>query len=292
MIRKYKLLFLFFILLLLITGFFTFYLNIINKDKNSKEHPKADQSLSNNVIFENITSGNSITDETLSISANTDDVFEASNNTVSKITYPYTDNQRFYYQEHFYIEPLNEATIKRIQGLSYKDDCTVPFEELRYLSLYYVTNDQKVKTGELICNQAIAEDLIEIFYELYQNNYPIEQISLIDKYQADDDLSCIANNTSCFNFRKIANSDTLSNHAFGLAVDINPLYNPYVSTSNGVMTASLSESLPYIDRAIDFPYKIEKDDLCYQLFLEHGFTWGGDWKNSKDYQHFEKKVRN
>ena len=149
-----------------------------------------------------------------------------------------------------------------------------------------------MKTGELICNQAIAEDLIEIFYELYQNNYPIEQISLIDKYQADDDLSCIANNTSCFNFRKIANSDTLSNHAFGLAVDINPLYNPYVSTSNGVMTASLSESLSYIDRAIDFPYKIEKDDLCYQLFLEHGFTWGGDWKNSKDYQHFEKKVRN
>ena len=93
-----------------------------------------------------------------------------------------------------------------------------------------------------------------------------------------------ANNTSCFNYRKIAGSDKLSNHSHGLAVDINPLYNPYVTAA----AVSPSGSGPYADRSSEFISKIDHEDLAYRLFTEHGFIWGGDWVSRKDYQHFEK----
>lgn len=73
-----------------------------------------------------------------------------------------------------------------------------------------------------------------------------------------------------------------------MAVDINTLYNPYVKTVDGELTIEPAGAGDYVDRNADFPYKIDHDDLCYQLFTEHGFTWGGDWTSCKDYQHFEK----
>ena len=81
-------------------------------------------------------------------------------------------------------------------------------------------------------------------------------------------------------------SKSLSRHAFGMAVDVNPLENPYINRSGVVMPA---EGQPYVDRSRDFPHKITRDDLCCRLFLEHGFTWGGSWSDRKDYQHFEKR---
>ena len=98
------------------------------------------------------------------------------------------------------------------------------------------------------------------------------------------------NNTSCFNYRVIAGTSKLSNHSYGMAIDINPFFNPYVTFPNGEPHASPTGSEYYIDRDKDFAYKITTDDLAYKLFTEHGFTWGGNWKSSKDYQHFEKKL--
>lgn len=145
--------------------------------------------------------------------------------------------------------------------------------------------------GELICNKGIAQDLIEIFYELYCNAYRIEQVHLIDEYGGDDIASMEDNNTSCFNYRPVEGTATLSKHALGLAIDINPLYNPYVADNkDGGIRVSPETAKAYADRTAAFPYKIDEADICYRLFKEHGFTWGGNWKSLKDYQHFQKVL--
>lgn len=195
------------------------------------------------------------------------------------------------YQPGFSHEPISDDIKERIYGLSYKEDCTVPYEELRYVSVYHVNFQGETQIGELICNKAIAQDLVEIFYELYIANYPIEKIKLVDEYQADDTLSITDNNTSCFNYRPVEGTSSLSKHALGLAIDINPFYNPYVTYPNGKERISPIGSEPYADRSADFAHKIDKNDLCYQLFTQRGFTWGGNWKTLKDYQHFQKNPK-
>ena len=143
--------------------------------------------------------------------------------------------------------------------------------------------------GELVCNEAICGDLLDIFRVLYDTSYPIERMVLIDEYDAQDGPSMRANNSSAFNFRFVAGTGVLSSHSRGMAVDINPLYNPYVKTNGGRTVVDPAEAAPYADRTRDFPYKIAEDDPCCREFLRHGFTWGGHWKSLKDYQHFEKK---
>lgn len=199
-------------------------------------------------------------------------------------------SDRITYQDGFYHESINESIKSRIYGLSYKADCTIPYEELRYLSIRYLNFEGSQETGELICSNLIADDLLEIFYELYLASYPIGKIKLIDEYQADDDLSCADNNTSCFNYRVVEGSKKLSKHALGLAIDINPVYNPYVTYPDGQIRITPVGSEIYADRTQDFPYKIDESDLCYQLFMSHGFTWGGNWNTLKDYQHFQKSF--
>ena len=196
--------------------------------------------------------------------------------------------QRFVYKEGFYYEPLSENVKQRIYGLSYKEDCTISYDDLRYLSLNYINFSGEIVTGELICNKLIADDLIEIFYELFVAGYQVDKIRLIDEYQADDDLSCADDNSSCFNYRVVEGSTSLSKHALGMAVDINPVFNPYVTFPEGIQRVSPAGSEAYADRSLDFAHKINEADLCYQLFISHGFTWGGNWKTLKDYQHFQK----
>lgn len=203
-----------------------------------------------------------------------------------------TDNQdRTTYQPGFYYEPLSESLKQRITGISYPETgCTVPYEDLNYVGLLYIDFNGKEQEGELICNKAIAQDMVEIFYELYRNEYQIERIRLIDEYDGDDTLSMLDNNTSCFNYRVVDGTSNLSKHALGCAIDINPFYNPYVVFNrgeNGETYISPKGSEIYVDRSQDFPYKIDETDLCYRLFTEHGFTWGGNWNSCKDYQHFQ-----
>ncbi|MBE5914651.1 MAG: M15 family metallopeptidase [Pseudobutyrivibrio ruminis] len=192
--------------------------------------------------------------------------------------------------ENFYgIEFTEDSEIfARIKGKSYKDDCTIPVSDLRYLHVLHVGFDGQTHEGEIICNKSIAEDLLEIFEALYEAEYPIEKIKLVDEYNAEDEASMADNNSSCFNFRFISHTTKVSNHGAGLAIDINPLYNPYVKTVDGALSIEPANGAPYVDRSADFPYKIDETDLAYQLFTAHGFTWGGAWSSSKDYQHFEK----
>lgn len=216
---------------------------------------------------------------------------------------------RIVYKNGFYYEPLSDEIKKRITGISYPvtkeeqehtaaaavnvvnsaRDIQVSYDDLVYMSVLHYNFHGVERTGELICNKAIAQDLVEIFYELYQNEYQIEQIRLIDEYSGDDTLSMQDNNTSCFNYRVVDGTSSLSKHALGLAIDINPFFNPYVVFQpDGTTYISPGGSETYADRSQSFAYKIDENDLCYKLFKEHGFIWGGNWNSCKDYQHFQK----
>lgn len=218
--------------------------------------------------------------------------------------------------DDFYYEPVSDRLKRYMTGISYpetgsasdtlpEDDSgaapdrkpdaeketepEIGFEELRYVHILHYDFEGNSVPGELICNEYIAQDLTEIFYELYRNEYRLEKVLLIDEYDGDDELSMEDNNTSCFNYRPVTNNTGLSMHALGLAVDINPLYNPYIAYSkDGSREVLPASAQAYADRELSFPYKIDEDDLCYKLFTQHGFIWGGNWNNVKDYQHFQK----
>jgi len=193
-------------------------------------------------------------------------------------------------EQFFYKEELTDEVFARMDGVSYPQNAQIGREELCYLRVLHTGFDEKTYIGELVVNQKIADDVLEIMKELYENHYPIEKMHLIDEYGADDEASMSDNNTSAFNYRTIAGTNRLSKHGQGLAVDINPRYNPCVRTKNGITTVEPQNGSAYVDRNADFSYKITEEDLCLQLFSEHGFTWGGSWNSVKDYQHFEKAV--
>ena len=208
-------------------------------------------------------------------------------------------SQRVSLTEDFYYEPLSDNLRRYITGVSYPavnsedkaNSLVVGYNDLRYVHVLHYDFDGNPIEGELICNEYIAQDLVEIFYELYYNEYQIERMLLIDEYDGDDTASMEDNNTSCFNYRVVEGSDSLSKHAYGLAIDVNPFYNPYVTyEKDGTEKVSPAAALGYADRSSKFPYKIDEDDLCCRLFKEHGFIWGGNWNSLKDYQHFQKTM--
>lgn len=190
-------------------------------------------------------------------------------------------------EDAFYITEITDDIFARMKGKSFKDDCTLPREDLRYLHVLHVDTEGNTHEGEMVVNYHIAEDVLEILKELYEAGYPIERMRLVDEYGADDETSMRDNNSSSFNFRFISHTTRVSKHGLGLAVDINTLYNPYTKVVDGKRIVEPATGEPYLDRDADFPYKITEDDLCCRLFLEHGFEWGGHWSDRKDYQHFE-----
>ena len=185
----------------------------------------------------------------------------------------------------FSAEAIPPAVEARMRGVSYPEDARIPLSELRYLRLSYVDFDGVPQTGEMVCHEAIAGDLLEIFQALFEARYPIRSIRLIDDFGGSDEASMRADNTSCFNYRPRTGQRRLSTHALGRAVDINPLENPFVDRQGRVQPAGAEV---YADRTAEFPHKIDREDLCCRLFRAHGFAWGGAWRSVKDYQHFEK----
>lgn len=191
--------------------------------------------------------------------------------------------------KYFCAEEISDEVFARMKGKSFPSTCTVARNNLRYLKLLHHNKDGKTQRGEMVCNKAIAKDLLDIFRKLYKANYRIERMTLVDDYDAIDEKTMTANNTSCFNFRFISGTRRVSKHGMGMAVDINPLYNPCYNTRNGKVEPEAGR--PYATNrknTKDYPMMIDKQDLCYQLFIAHGFRWGGVWKTKKDYQHFEK----
>ncbi len=206
---------------------------------------------------------------------------------------------RVTYSEGFYYEPVSENLRRYMTGVSYPSQgdetgAAAPetaIEELRYVHIRHYDFDGNPAEGELICSKTIAQDLVEIFHELYRSEYQLERVLLIDEYDGDATASMEANNSFCFHYPPRGQEDEdseLSTHAYGLAVDINPFYNPYVTYRDGEEQVSPESALAYADRSSGFAYKIDENDLCYRLFTRHGFLWGGDWNHAKDYGHFQK----
>lgn len=191
----------------------------------------------------------------------------------------------------FSYEKVPKAVKEKISGVSYRPNPNIAFRDLRYVKVKYYGYDGKIKDGQLLVNKSIAKDTVEIFQELYDMQYPIESIRLIDDYGADDTKSMEANNTSAFNYRIVEGTRHLSNHAYGKAIDINPRVNPFVKRHS----ITPENGKIYAQRDVKrcrgrYKYNmIHRNDRVYRIFRKHGFQWGGDWITYKDYQHFEKR---
>jgi hypothetical protein len=187
----------------------------------------------------------------------------------------------------FEVKPLDKELEQRISGGSWKEGSPVSMNELSYVKVAYWGFDDRGHMGELIVNKAVAQDVADIFEELYENKFPIEKIRLIDEYDADDTKSMENNNTSAFNYREVEGKPgKLSKHSYGLAVDINPVQNPYIYKNE--ISPEAGEA--YINRETIKKGMITKADICYKAFTSRGWIWGGDWKYEKDYQHFQKNI--
>lgn len=198
---------------------------------------------------------------------------------------------KYTYKKGFSCQTIPSSVKKRMMGKSYKKNKNISLSDLRYVKVMHYGYDGKIKQGEMVVNKKIAKKTVKIFYELYQRKYPIQKMKLIDNYGANDNKSMRANNTSAFNYRKISGSSNLSRHARGMAIDINPRINPWVKGKE----VSPSNGKVYRQRNVKKckgKYRknmIHKNDAVYKVFKKYGFTWGGEWKSYKDYQHFEHK---
>ena len=188
----------------------------------------------------------------------------------------------------FAAEPIPDGVWARMQGKTYKENPYIGRDDLRHVRALHWDYDNQMHVGEMIVNKQIAECVARILRQLFDAKYPIQRMLLPDVYDADDETQMRDNNSSCFCYRTIAGSTNLSKHARGLAIDINTLYNPYYKVrDDGTLFIQPATAEAYCNRDWDFPYKIDHDDLCFRLFTEAGFDWGGDWTTRKDYQHFE-----
>jgi hypothetical protein len=156
-------------------------------------------------------------------------------------------------------------------------------ENLRIVDVYYYGFDHKLHKGQLIVHKDVVLEVIEVFEFIRESGFPIGKVVPISKYGWSDEKSMRENNTSAFNYRYISGTRVISNHAAGLAIDINPTLNPYIK--NGI---SLPEDCVYDTKK---PGTISAGSQLVKEFKQRGWTWGGDWKSLKDYQHFEKKLK-
>lgn len=190
------------------------------------------------------------------------------------------------------IPPVYDVVITTVTeadlGSSWRDGCPVPPEQLRSIDLTHWGFDGTVHRGELVVAVHLADSVVAVFAELFAARYPIERIEPIDVYGGDDQASMAVNNTSGFNCRTVAGSDRLSEHAFGRAIDLNPLYNPYVR-SDGRVDPVLGT--PYADRTRTDPGLIHDGDATVSAFAAEGWQWGGHWPSGPDYQHFSTSGR-
>jgi len=182
--------------------------------------------------------------------------------------------------------PIDDQVFNLMDQVSYHNLSGIALSNLRLLQVSYYDFQGDQQTGRLIVHYMVATDILEIFTDLYEARYPIDKVRLVHNYEGLDDLSMADNNSHAFNDRLIGGSSKISNHAYGLAIDINPIQNPYVA--GRLILPPEGES--FVNRNIFQQGMILKGDICYNAFISRGWQWGGDWSTLKDYQHFEKII--
>jgi len=188
------------------------------------------------------------------------------------------------------INNITPAIQARIVGKTWRDTCPIPLTDLRYLTIPYWGYDDQEHLGEMIVHKDVAQEVMEIFQELFEAKFPIETMRLIDDYFEPnkttgeiDDISMMHNNTSSFFFRFIGKTSIVSEHGLGTAIDINPRVNPFVRGD----FVSPSTSKPFSNRAIKgVKGFLTEDCVCVKAFTKRGWHWAGTWKKAQDYQHF------
>jgi hypothetical protein len=181
--------------------------------------------------------------------------------------------------------PIPAALRERMIGQSWHADPRCPpFAALSLLTLDHWNCSGGLSRGQLVVASSLAQEVLDIFAGLHALGFPIARMDLVDVFGGDDDAAMAANNTSAFNFRNVAGTDVLSNHAFGAAIDINPLFNPMVIDGAFFPPAGLE----YADRENERPGMIVRPGPVVDLFEARGWEWGGDWEPTKDYHHFAK----
>ena len=185
------------------------------------------------------------------------------------------------------IEPISEDLRSKMIGRTWQDGCPVAIDDLSLLTLAYWGEDNATHQGQIIVHSTQAEAVVRIFNVLYDTHFPLTSMKLMWEFEGSDDASMNANNTSGFNCRRIKNTTKWSNHSYGMAIDINPLWNPWVR--GNIVDPPAGKD--YVDRSIDKPGVIKSGDAVVTAFAQEGWKWGGYWKNTKDYQHFSANGR-
>lgn len=191
----------------------------------------------------------------------------------------------------FFVDPVSDEFTAHVSGVpsyvaarsTYVDGCPVPLEDLRYITLTFWGFDGRPHVGEIIVHRSVADDVVEVFHELYDARFPIEEMRVVSLADLQGPATGDGNGSGAFSCRKIVGSvSTWSQHSYGLAIDINPFQNPYVKGE--VIIPELAGS--YLDREWERPGMIERGDIVVRAFARIGWTWGGTWSSPKDYMHF------
>jgi hypothetical protein len=185
------------------------------------------------------------------------------------------------------IAVIGPAQAKRMTGVSWRSSCPVALRDLRLLTMTYRGFDGHVHTGTLVVHRDLARAVVGAFRELYSSGFPIRRMVPVDAYGGSDFRSIEADNTSAFNCRYVDGTTRWSEHAYGRAIDINPIENPYVSGGR----TSHAASRPYLDRSRRRPGMAVEGGALVRAFDRIGWGWGGRWSGAKDYQHFSASSR-
>lgn len=181
-----------------------------------------------------------------------------------------------------FVSSIEEIPPEVLARSSWTEECPVTLDELRYLTVSHFGFDGEFHTGEIIVNTAVAEDVVEVFARLHEARFPIEQMRVTTLEQVDDHPTGDFNETGSFVCRPAVGSSNWSQHAYGLAVDVNPFHNPYLK---GDLVIPELASV-YTDREDVRPGMIVAGDVVTGAFADIGWEWGGNWNTLKDWMHF------
>jgi hypothetical protein len=179
--------------------------------------------------------------------------------------------------------PLSPEIRQRMTGVSWHRGCPVGFDDLRLLALTYWGFDSEVHLGRLVVNRDASRPTLGAMRSLYRLHFPFRRMQLVDAYGAVDDRSMEADNTSAFNCRFVSGTSRWSQHAYGRAIDINPVENPYADSDGYV---SPPQGAPFFDRSQRHKGLIHAGGDVVAAFARVGWGWGGRWSWPKDFQHF------
>jgi len=186
------------------------------------------------------------------------------------------------------VRPIDPALARTMTGRSWREGCPVGLADLRVVVASYWGFDGRVRTGRLVVHRDVAADIVTVLRRLFDERFPIRRMVPVDAYGASDFRSIEADNTSAFNCRYVDGTTRWSQHAYGRAVDVNPIENPYVSSSG---TTSHRASVSYLERTPYRPGMAVEGGALVRAFDAIGWGWGGRWSSVKDYQHFSSSGR-